>query len=268
MLPGRPVCVERGVIERQSEADGLRMVDEPDQERSQLIDRRSPRFRRSDRRDHAWIDDVAVDEGHEAAQLVPADPRKDGPCSSCDRVLQQGSVGEIEDAGSRERLVPVTRLVGVPPSHEGNVLGTRERIGPIQLRQRGVTVADRQRKTHARDGSGLRFSGSGEIGVRIHIGKADPLSDAASSKQAAEHDAAVATEDHHEAMPVEAVCECLAQRPTVLRDLSFVSRPAGWPIEIAVRGRPDVAEVGSATSLHRAKGAKRSGRTIDVLWLT
>ena len=178
------------------------MLDEPDQERSQLIDRRSPRFRRSDRRDHARIDDVAVDEGHEAAQLIPADPRKDGPGGSFARVMKQGSVGEIEDAGSRERLVPVTRLVGVPPSNQGNVLGTRERMGPIQLCQRGVTVADGQRKTHARDGSGLRFFGGREIGVRIDVGETDPLSDAASPKQAAEHDAAVATEDHHEAMPV------------------------------------------------------------------
>ena len=104
--------------------------------------------------------------------------------------------------------------------------------------------------------------------MRIDVGKADPLPDAASPKQAAEHDAAVATEDHDEALPVEPVGECFAERPTVLRDLCFVTRPAGWPIEVAVRGRCNVAEVGGPESLHQAKGAKRCRRPVDVLWLT
>ena len=126
----------------------------------------------------------------------------------------------------------------------------------------------RQRQTHARDGPGLRLIRSSEIGVGVEVRESDPTLLTPGTKQAPQHDAAIAPRDDHEPTIVKTAGNPIRQRATVARHAILVPSTTGRPNEIPIGGWHHVAKILGVEPFHQTKLAENAGRVREVASLT
>ena len=253
---GRSIGVERGVVEREGDAERLRVVDQGREQRGQLVDVGTARLGRPDRGHDLGVEHVGVDVDPEPAHVARGDTVENGRCRLGERGRTDGGPvgrdrcpGQVEDARDRERLVAVPLALVAPPDQR-DVLTAHERHGTGQPRELRVTAAHGEGEAHARDRPGHRFLRAREIGVPVDIDEPDPAwvgaraaTGTTRAQEAAEHDAAIAADDDEEPIVVDPGRDC-DQRATGCR----------WPRP--PRSGPCRAD---ARSPRRAAAARRRG---------
>ena len=151
----------------------------------------------------------------------------------------------------RLALVPSPDQRDILPEHQGHLTG--------QARERRVTAPYRERQPHARHRSGHRLLGAREVGMRVDVHQSDLAraggrsARVAGAEQAAEHDAAVATENNNELIVFEPLCDSFAERSAIRVHSGLVPGLAGRPREVLVARRQHLAEVGGVQPLDHAE---------------
>ena len=156
----------------------------------------------------------------------------------------------------------------VAPPDQRDMLRAHDRGCTGQSRERRITLPDGERETHACHRPCLRLLRCREVGVGVHVGESDVPTVSSGTKQAAQHDAAIASQHEDESTVVETDGDAIRERPTVGRYAAFVACASGRTDEILIGRGHDVTEIRGAEPFHKPQFTKDRGRPIHMLRLT